>query len=625
MMPQSFKIKNYKSIVDTETCHLASDLTILAGKNESGKTAILEALRDFGSGKIDADALPLGNEEQPEVIVSFALDDRDYNELAEGLPSEVEQTAVVKQIREHVENRGALRFVFDSDGTRLDEDLTRGLDQFSPINSSARKLDDLLERLPDVVTASIPTRSIQTAEDVTQIKAWLSQVLQQVSTIEPSDAAQQQAITEALNEIEEISQEDVGNSLSEIVADRLFELTPQFVFFSDFKNLLPESVPVAEAHNSQPVVDFARIAGLDLEKLAGTESTQRRTNLLSKTSASITGDFGSSWRQEDLVLEADENRPDLRFYVSEKGSTIKQTADQRSQGFQWFLSFFLRLRASDAERAVILIDEPGLYLHAKAQNDLLQVLEQLHNKDGHSIIFSTHSPYLIDVDRLDRVRLVVRNPSTLEGTKIKKSHAGADVDTLTPIVTAIGLDVSKQFANAGRQNVVVEGISDYYYLQAMRELVGGNLLEDASMIGCVGASKIPTVVSLLIGWGLDYVVVVDNDNAGRRVSKEIEHKLLVPKEKIVPVSGNQNTCMEDLFTADEFQQHVLGPAGFEAPQVNKNSQRVRGLDKALLAKQFADRARAGKVENLSQETKQRFEVLLEAAQRGLSEENPKDE
>ena len=507
----------------------------------------------------------------------------------------------------------------------IDEDLAHSLDQLSPNDGSAKTLDVLLEKLPDDIATSIPTRSIQTAEDLNRVRVWSSQIRQEVPTIAPSDPAQQQEIVEALSEIDRIRQEDGGNSLPEIVTDRLLELVPEFVFFSDFKNLLPESVPVAEAHNSQPVVDFARIAGLDLKKLVGIESTQRRTILLSRTSASITVDFGRSWRQEDVVLEAGENGPNLHFYVTERGSTTKQTAGQRSQGFQWFLSFFLRLRASDAERAVVLIDEPGLYLHAKAQNDLLQVLEQLHEENGHSIIFSTHSPYLIDVDRLDRLRLVIRNQETSEGTKIQKSHADADVETLTPIVTAIGLDVSKQFSNAGRQNVVLEGISDYYYFQALRKLVDGNRLKDVSVIGCVGASKIPTIVSLLIGWGLDYVVVVDNDQAGRKVSKEIKSKLLVPKDKIVTVSNNRDTCMEDLFTPDEFQQHVLDPAGYEATQMNKNSQRVRGLDKPLLAKRFADRARAGNVDNLSTETKQRFEELLGAAQRGLSEEDPKDE
>ena len=210
MMPQSFRIKNYKSIVDTGTCYLASDLTILAGKNESGKTAILEALRDFGTGEIDTDAYPLGNEEQPEISVSFLLDDRDYNELAEGLPSKAGRPAVLKRIREHVEVHGAIRLVFDSDETRLDGDLTKGLDQFSLVNRAARQLDALLEKLPDVITASIPTRSIQTADDLTQIGAWSSQILQQVSTVELSDAAQQQMIAETLSELERISQESVG-------------------------------------------------------------------------------------------------------------------------------------------------------------------------------------------------------------------------------------------------------------------------------------------------------------------------------------------------------------------------------------------------------------------------------
>ena len=47
MKLKSFRIFRYKSIVDSGECTLSSDFTILIGKNESGKTAILEALRDF--------------------------------------------------------------------------------------------------------------------------------------------------------------------------------------------------------------------------------------------------------------------------------------------------------------------------------------------------------------------------------------------------------------------------------------------------------------------------------------------------------------------------------------------------------------------------------------------------
>jgi len=56
-----FSIQNYKSVKDTGWCWLASDLTILAGKNESGKSAILEALQDFNVDveKIPDEAIPV--------------------------------------------------------------------------------------------------------------------------------------------------------------------------------------------------------------------------------------------------------------------------------------------------------------------------------------------------------------------------------------------------------------------------------------------------------------------------------------------------------------------------------------------------------------------------------------
>ena len=144
---------------------------------------------------------------------------------------------------------------------------------------------------------------------------------------------------------------------------------------------------------------------------------------------------------------------------------------------------------------MILIDEPGLYLHSKAQKDVLKVFEIL--SDESQVIISTHSPYLIDAQRLDRVRLILKDDQT--GTRIEnKIHKDADTETLTPIMTAIGLDLSSDFSIAGKKNVLLEGISDYYFMQALREQTKGN---KANFIPCVGATKIPQLASLLIGWG----------------------------------------------------------------------------------------------------------------------------
>ena len=113
-------------------------------------------------------------------------------------------------------------------------------------------------------------------------------------------------------------------------------------------------------------------------------------------------------------------------------------------------------RLNDNKPNVILIDEPGLYLHAKAQKDLLTVL--LEHSSTYPVVFSTHSPYLITENNLENVRLVEK--SRTEGTKILgkiHAHATADHETLTPILTAIGLGINDSITNIDqRDNVVVE-------------------------------------------------------------------------------------------------------------------------------------------------------------------------
>ncbi len=75
MKIKKFRIKNYKSIVDSGDCYLEEDLTILAGKNESGKTSILEALADFNIDKNISDkAKPIGRDDAlPEINITFIM------------------------------------------------------------------------------------------------------------------------------------------------------------------------------------------------------------------------------------------------------------------------------------------------------------------------------------------------------------------------------------------------------------------------------------------------------------------------------------------------------------------------------------------------------------------------
>ena len=109
-----------------------------------------------------------------------------------------------------------------------------------------------------------------------------------------------------------------------------------------------------------------------------------------------------------------------------------------------FNGFVLLFAINAVQRTgnIILLDEPGPYLHPKAQNDILKALEILATSD--QIIFTTHSPYLINPNTLERVRLVRRDSKncTVIQNQVHAARIG-DNEVYTPIMTAIGLDLSK--------------------------------------------------------------------------------------------------------------------------------------------------------------------------------------
>ncbi|MDA9095243.1 ATP-binding protein [Porticoccaceae bacterium] len=396
----------------------------------------------------------------------------------------------------------------------------------------------------------------------------------------------------------------------------LVENLPRFVFFSSFDQEIPYQVPLSDLENYPPIMDFIKVAEIDLEKVRATKDEQLRANLLNGKAAKLTGDFSDYWEQDTIELSARVSGDKFIICVREEGKTIEFRPEQRSKGFQWYLSFYLRLKAEsifEADRnVIILIDEPGLYLHATAQQDVLKVLGSLSN-DRVQVLFSTHSPYLLDTKRFDRIRLVCRDKK--QGTTIyNKVHAGVDRDSLTPIITAMGFDISKETSLIGNKNVLLEGISDYYFLLGMAEyLKVGDKISGLSFIPGKSASQMHLVASILIGWGQDFVAVVDNDKAGRGAHKDLR-ELSVDKGKILLTSSLNGGAIEDLFSRDDFVTFVLeNHSETEVSGDKKNSQLVNGkLDKVLLAKLVMETIRSGKTSiKFSNETKSNFLGLFE--------------
>jgi len=615
MKLRKFRIQNYKSIRDTGYCRLASDLTVLAGKNESGKTAILEALRDFDTSVkgIARSALPLekGVEEgnEPCVELCFDVSKSTLNQIAEAGGVTLGQEA-----REHIEKDGLTIFK-DREATYSLADETTELIE-KQVHDQNREcigriesaIEDLKRReqfsgMPEPDLGSdLETIRLSIGEFLTQARSLLASV---------SNEGKKEQATKLIDLINEERGQLATDDVASAFLHHATQYLPHMIFFSDFSDILPFEIPLADAVNHQTVRDFAKVAGLDLEEVVRATDSQRRRNILKDHSAIITGDFSDYYGQDRLELLAEPDGDKIRFGVQEFGKTTLYKIEQRSKGLQWFLSFYLRLSAETAENKMILVDEPGLYVHAKAQKDILTILEkEIATKS--QVIFSTHSPYLIEADRLDRVRLVVKES---EGTRITNIQKDADTDTLTPIVTAIGLDLSNVFSIAGRTNVLLEGISDYFYMQAMREFIPrSQRYADVRLVGCVGAQNIPTYVSLLHGWELEFAVVLDTDREGEKVKQKLLKKLQVQESRIVPISDTKAVSIEDLFTRRDFNAFLLrDDIKNDEPEVsNSKFLKRERIAKEPLARQFFEKVKQGKSQvQLCKETVDNFSRLFE--------------
>ena len=151
----------------------------------------------------------------------------------------------------------------------------------------------------------------------------------------------------------------------------------------------------------------------------------------------------------------------------------------RSRGFVWFFSFmswYSQLKRND-EQIILLLDEPGLTLHAKAQEDLLRYFEE-ELKGVHQLIYSTHSPFMVDSRHFERVRIVQDKgidshtplPREEDGTKVWTDVLEASTDSLFPLQGALGYEIY-QTLFIGPNSVIVEGVSDLLFIQVMSALL----------------------------------------------------------------------------------------------------------------------------------------------------------
>jgi AAA15 family ATPase/GTPase len=622
----TFRIKNFRSIIDTNWQSLSVDnLTSVIGQNESGKSAILDALFSFYSPTMEDDSLR-SDGTLPEINCVFEISRQELidifqdKELPRGLQSQLTKNKwKISLCRKWTE--------LETSSIELND--TPIMELLLNQEEEARKTAERLAQEKAEAQAKIDATAV--AEEATDIVTTVEDTVVVAETETPE--------TEIIEETPEADPIPTVLGYRGFV-DILLTKIPEFVMFTDNASFLPDTIDLDAIIQKKTSTDgyigarnFLDLTGLTIEDLL--LKSRRRSGVKIRTAnKKLTIEFHEFWQQfigkednkaqievelknydNDHEVKANIGKPYLVFWVKNGEELLHP--NQRSKGLRWFLSFFLQLRASalpNSKDQVLLIDEPGQSLHIKAQKDILKVFEK--SRRTFQIIYTTHSPYLIEAESLHRILAVQRSGEGDTGESevfSARQLARANIDTLFPIYSLIGADLGSQAVIERNNNVILEEPSAFYYIKSFLHLL--NETYPVQFLPATGVTNVRTFVNLFLGWGIDFLVVVDGDREANAQVKLIEDNVYGGKtdesgRHIMQMNGFEG--IEDIFTKGDFKKYILKDTSASFTGNNSNYLKTTSISKPLLAIDFHKRVKDNEltIDSLAPTTQQAIRELV---------------
>lgn len=359
-----------------------------------------------------------------------------------------------------------------------------------------------------------------------------------------------------------------GNSVSGIEKNDEQIRTIRILF--DFVNLSPEEI----LESGRDAIDLANLGNHYMsnyptkEQIAKSEDEkEKRSILLQSASNKLTRSFKDWWKQGNYKFRFMADGDYFTILVSDEKRPAEVDLRLRSTGLQWFLSFYLTFLVESEEaheNAILLLDEAGLTLHPLAQKDLVHFFNRLASKN--QLINTTHSPFIVDTDNMDRCKVVYVNEDGLtEVSSDLRKNIKNNLSSVYAVHAALGLGVSDVLLQ-GCQMVVVEGVSDQYYLNAIKNyLISAKEIrpnKDIIFIPSGGVKNIASISSLIGGKNSDIpYIIIDSDKSGEDLKNKISNGLYKnSKDKILEIkdiTGMAYSEVEDLFPYSLFEKPLL--------------------------------------------------------------------
>lgn len=615
MQLKAFRVLFYRTILDSGWVDV-DDITVVVGKNESGKTALLKALHKFNPFKpepynIDRE-WPRGHREKrslDQVVVEteFEFTDAEKTQVREWCPAGI----APRGVRISKTYKGDFKFAFlptdlpaEPPVDWLESQLRGAIGR--PADTAS---DQLKQAINDITTKAVRTIQEEGAPGLRKVSDDLKNQID--TAVQKDQQADQAEATRVKTALQQVMQEADMAAVRKKLETEVRKWLPTFIYMDDHKPFQGvaylDQIKQRKDRNQLTEQDktflmILEMAGLDFEQeyqRATIQDKEQRMLDMNDASLTLTKRLADHWSQRKYKVRFEADGYHVIAFVSDEVQPALVPLNERSKGFQWFFSFdvtFLYETKATFKNAIILLDEPGLHLHAAAQRDLLKRMREYAK--GNQLIYTTHMPFMIDMERLDNIRVCVENKE--EGTKVSANFYAADEHARFPLQAALGLSISQSLF-VGPFNLVVEGVTDFWILSTMAAILrseGRPSLDERIVITpSGGATKAAYVGTMLQGQQLNVVVLLDSDPEGKQVADGLI-KQWIMKDRHVLLVGQlldrtDEATIEDLFPVDFYLKYVnyayekeLGGKPLSGEDVSQYShpQIVRRVDEALKAR-----------------------------------------
>jgi len=529
------RVINYRSIDDSSWVRV-DDVTALVGKNESGKTAFLHAIRKINSISGEEDTFTIRDYPRKGYIK--------YKKIHDQNPCEVAQ---------------------------------------AEFELNAEEISEIEANFGNGILASNKVIVTKNYKNERNWKISLAESISQPSNVTTFTQPSTPAPTSFQSAVQTVG--NVGHVSERISEQFLEKWLPKFVYFDNY-SVMRGKISINElrqrTENGGPVDDADRtflslltLSGVsleDLEKDLGYEDIKVE---LESASITITDEIFEYWQQNrQLKVEFDVSQADprdaaplnqgkiLHVRIENARHRVTVSFDERSKGFVWFfsfLSYFSHLEETESGDLIILLDEPGTALHAMAQKDFLRFMDERLSPRC-QVLYTTHSPFMIDLEKLHRIRLVQDMDGV--GTVITDDPVHNDRETVFPLQMALGYQMA-QTLFLSPHCLMVNSPSDLIYLQVLGDMVaaesGIRIDRRWVIIPVGGTDNLSTFVTLLGDNYVSVAVMMDLTPTNKEKIEAINRKNELEGEnpvKWVQVTRVRDADIEDLFEPKIYLQLV---------------------------------------------------------------------